>query len=105
MSEKLKYQNPYYIYPPENRTGLPNKNRPVLLSDELAKAAMQGMMVNYGPEDDFSLQDIARISYEIAEEMLKARHEFMKKQKAHKSTDLDSKLKGSSKSQAEILHG
>ena len=105
MSEKLKYQNPYYIYPPENRTGLPNKNRPVLLSDELAKAAMQGMMVNYGPEDDFSLQDIARISYEIAEEMLKARHEFMKKQKPKSSDDASSNIKNSKSSQPETLLG
>lgn len=79
--KKLKYQNPYYIHPPIAPSGLPTKNRPVLLSDEFAKAAMQGMMVNYGPDDEFSVKDIARISYEVAAEMLKARHDHMGKLK------------------------
>ena len=76
--KKMKYQNPYYIYPPDNQSDLPTKNRPVLLSDEFAKAAMQGMMVSYGPNDDYALKDIARISYEVADEMIKARHEYMR---------------------------
>jgi len=80
--KKIRYQNPYYIHPPINSSGLPTKNRPVLLSDEFAKAAMQGLMVNYSPDDVFSIQDIAKTAYELAEEMLKARHDYMGRVKA-----------------------
>jgi hypothetical protein len=87
MNKKVKYQNPYVIYPPDSHSGLPTKNRPVLLSDEFAKAAMQGMMVNFGPDDEFSIEDIAKISYEMAEQMLKARHAFTEKMKTRKKEE------------------
>ncbi len=80
--EKIKFQNPFYVYPPDDSSGLPSKNRPILLSDEFAKAAMQGMMVNYGPKDEFSIEEIARLAYEVADEMLRARHLYMAKMRA-----------------------
>ncbi len=62
------------------------KKRSPSLADDFAKAAIQGMMVNFGPDDEYTVQDIARIAYELADEMIKARQDYREMNRLRKKT-------------------